>query len=176
MQAHIYLQDVVKPHSASLICFNLGYLPSAEDKSRTATQQHTTVAAVAAALNVVNSRGLISIMAYIGHAGKLPNITRASCVTSHAMPAVCALLGVAGYEGCTCFRRRTLPSLCNQSILCFCLQEVRRSMKQSGSDWKICHQPNGLSVNISISIGRLHLCSCAWPQRTPCPNRCPMPT
>ena len=67
----ICLQDVVALHSASLICFNLGYLPSAEDKPQTATGQHSTLAAVAAALNMVNDRGLISIMAYTGHPGKL---------------------------------------------------------------------------------------------------------
>lgn len=64
------LQDAIELHSASLICFNLGYLPCAEDKNQTVTKQETTVAAVAAALNVVNSRGLISIMAYTGQPGK----------------------------------------------------------------------------------------------------------
>jgi len=67
----VCLQDVVALHSASLICFNLGYLPSAEDKPQTTTEQFSTLAAVAAALNTVNDRGLISIMAYIGHPGKL---------------------------------------------------------------------------------------------------------
>lgn len=66
---HSLMQDVVALHSASLICFNLGYLPSAEDKPQTATGQHSTLAAVAAALNMVNDRGLISIMAYTGHPG-----------------------------------------------------------------------------------------------------------
>lgn len=63
-------QDIVADHSASLVCFNLGYLPSAEDKPETATNQHTTVAAIAAALQVINNRGLISVMAYLGHPGK----------------------------------------------------------------------------------------------------------
>ncbi|DBA98106.1 hypothetical protein WJX77_007997 [Trebouxia sp. C0004] len=66
---HSLMQDVVALHSASLICFNLGYLPSAEDKPETATEQYTTLAAVAAALKMVNDRGLISIMAYTGHPG-----------------------------------------------------------------------------------------------------------
>ncbi|KAL0054284.1 hypothetical protein WJX82_006665 [Trebouxia sp. C0006] len=66
---HSLMQDVVALHSASLICFNLGYLPSAEDKPQTTTEQFSTLAAVAAALNTVNDRGLISIMAYTGHPG-----------------------------------------------------------------------------------------------------------
>lgn len=61
---------MVAARSASLICFNLGYLPSADNKDDTATQQETTVSAVAAALKIVNKQGLISILAYTGHQGK----------------------------------------------------------------------------------------------------------
>ena len=69
MLKFVYVQEIVK-QSASLICFNLGYLPCAEDKLRTVTTKDTTVAAVAAALKVISSRGLISIMAYTQHPGK----------------------------------------------------------------------------------------------------------
>lgn len=66
---HSKMQDFVDQRSASLICFNLGYLPCADGKAETATKQDTTVAAVRAALQVVSSRGLVSILAYIGHPG-----------------------------------------------------------------------------------------------------------
>ena len=65
------MQEVIAEHSASLICFNLGYLPSAPDKDKTSTKQQTTVAAVAAALKTVSKRGLISLLAYTGQPGKL---------------------------------------------------------------------------------------------------------
>ena len=64
------MQEVVAERSASLICFNLGYLPAAHDKDNTSTRQQTTVSAVAAALKTVNNRGLISVLAYTGHPGK----------------------------------------------------------------------------------------------------------
>ena len=64
------MQEVVAEQSASLICFNLGYLPAAHDKDGTSTKQHTTVSAVAAALKIVSKRGLISLLAYTGHPGK----------------------------------------------------------------------------------------------------------
>ena len=64
------MQEVVAAQSASLICFNLGYLPSASDKDATATIHQTTVPAVAAALQTINQHGLISILAYTGHPGK----------------------------------------------------------------------------------------------------------
>ena len=64
------VQDTVAAQSAGLICFNLGYLPSADNRDDTATQCQTTVSAVVAALNTVGKQGLISIMAYTGHQGK----------------------------------------------------------------------------------------------------------
>lgn len=65
------VQEVVAEQCASLICFNLGYLPGAHDKDNTSTKQQTTVSAVAAALKVVSKRGLISLLAYTEHPGKL---------------------------------------------------------------------------------------------------------
>lgn len=65
-----YYQDSVVPGCASLICFNLGYLPSSEQpKHATVTKLDTTIAALHAALQAVQSGGLISVVAYTGHPG-----------------------------------------------------------------------------------------------------------
>ena len=64
------IQDFLDQHSASVICFNLGYLPSADGKAETATKQETTIAAVKAALEVIKETGIVTVMAYIGHAGE----------------------------------------------------------------------------------------------------------
>ena len=63
----MHIQDFVDQHSASVICFNLGYLPFADSKAETATKQETTVAAVKAALEVVKETGIVTVMAYVGH-------------------------------------------------------------------------------------------------------------
>lgn len=70
LQLYLVVQEVVAGQAASLICFNLGYLPAAHDKDNTSTKQQTTVSAVAAALKTVSKRGLISLLAYTGHPGK----------------------------------------------------------------------------------------------------------
>ncbi len=51
----------------ALVMFNLGYLPHG-DKSLT-TQPETTLCALDAALNILKPSGIISILAYRGHAG-----------------------------------------------------------------------------------------------------------
>lgn len=63
-------QEVVAEQSPALICFNLGYLPSAHDKDSTSTRHDTTVSAVSAALKIISKRGLVSLLAYTGHPGK----------------------------------------------------------------------------------------------------------
>lgn len=64
------VQEIVAEQSATLICFNLGYLPSADDKASTSTKHETTVSAVAAALETISKRGLVSLLAYTGHPGR----------------------------------------------------------------------------------------------------------
>ena len=74
-----------------MICFNLGYLPGSEhSKELTATRKETTVKALNAAVKIIKTKGLISIMAYIGHAGM-------ACVLINA--ALYSLAGPAGFGG-----------------------------------------------------------------------------
>lgn len=70
------VQEIVAEQSATLICFNLGYLPSADDKASTSTKHDTTVSAVAAALKTISKRGLVSLLAYTGHPGNSTCCTR----------------------------------------------------------------------------------------------------
>eukprot|EP00850_Spirogloea_muscicola_P006240 SM000029S10535 [mRNA] locus=s29:633725:635343:- [translate_table: standard] len=64
---HSKLVDFVPPASASLVAFNLGYLPGGNKE--VITRNGTTLKALAAATVVVAPGGLISIIAYIGHPG-----------------------------------------------------------------------------------------------------------
>ncbi|GBF94396.1 rRNA methylase [Raphidocelis subcapitata] len=64
---HSRLQEVVGSVAARVVAFNLGYLPSG-DKSLV-TRAETTVAALEAALEVLQPGGLLTIMAYTGHPG-----------------------------------------------------------------------------------------------------------
>ena len=64
---HSDMLSHVPAGTAKLVCFNLGYLPSA-DKS-VITQSGTTIAAIEAALEALMPGGLVSIMCYTGHEG-----------------------------------------------------------------------------------------------------------
>jgi hypothetical protein len=62
---HSMMSQVVEAKSAKLIAFNLGYLPGA-DKTCT-TMRNSSVAAIQASLEVLQSDGLLSITCYPGH-------------------------------------------------------------------------------------------------------------
>lgn len=64
---HESMAKVVPERTVSAVMFNLGYLPRA-DKACT-TGPATTLAALSAAITRLRPGGLISIMAYTGHAG-----------------------------------------------------------------------------------------------------------
>ncbi|KAI8476938.1 MAG: putative rRNA methylase-domain-containing protein [Monoraphidium minutum] len=66
---HSRLQELVGSCAARVVVFNLGYLP-AGDKSIT-TNAATTVAALEAALEVLQPGGLVTVIAYTGHPGGL---------------------------------------------------------------------------------------------------------
>jgi predicted methyltransferase len=66
-RCHSTLHEVVGTHAASLICFNLGYLPGG-DKA-IVTQESSTIAGVEAACEVLRPGGLLSMLCYIGHPG-----------------------------------------------------------------------------------------------------------
>ncbi|XP_049931271.1 uncharacterized protein LOC116267813 isoform X2 [Nymphaea colorata] len=68
LMCHSRMQDVVpKGKSIRLIAFNLGYLPRG-DKTVT-TVPETTFQALQSATEILDSGGLISIIAYVGHPG-----------------------------------------------------------------------------------------------------------
>lgn len=52
---------------AQLVCFNLGFLPGGEREL--ITKPGTTIAAIQAALDIVQPSGLVSVLAYTGHPG-----------------------------------------------------------------------------------------------------------
>lgn len=54
--------------AARFVCFNLGFLPGG-DRS-IISQPATSVAAVKAAMNILEPGGIISVLAYVGHPGK----------------------------------------------------------------------------------------------------------
>ena len=60
-----YMQEHVQ--SASFVCFNLGFLPGGERSL--VTQPDTTLAALQAALRILEPQGLISVLCYVGHPG-----------------------------------------------------------------------------------------------------------
>jgi SAM-dependent methyltransferase len=69
-QDHASLRQVVPPElhgQISVVMFNLGYLPGG-DKS-VITRQESTLPAIRAALHVLRSGGLVTILAYPGHPG-----------------------------------------------------------------------------------------------------------
>ena len=53
--------------SAHFVCFNLGFLPGGERSI--VTQPATTVAALQAAIDILEPQGLISVLCYVGHSG-----------------------------------------------------------------------------------------------------------
>ncbi|CAM9855934.1 unnamed protein product [Discosporangium mesarthrocarpum] len=55
------------PESVKLIVYNLGYLPGAEDKMSTKTEKEDTLASLEAALPLLVTGGVISVMCYRGH-------------------------------------------------------------------------------------------------------------
>eukprot|EP00271_Cylindrocystis_brebissonii_P020267 TRINITY_DN6643_c0_g1_i1.p1 TRINITY_DN6643_c0_g1~~TRINITY_DN6643_c0_g1_i1.p1 ORF type:complete len:287 (-),score=11.68 TRINITY_DN6643_c0_g1_i1:442-1302(-) len=62
---HSQLGECVPESSASLVVFNLGYLPGGEKEM--VTKRSTTLRALESATSVVAPGGLISVMAYVGH-------------------------------------------------------------------------------------------------------------
>lgn len=55
--------------AAQFVCFNLGFFPGGDHS--VITRPTSTLAAVQAAMDVVLPRGIISVLAYVGHPGKL---------------------------------------------------------------------------------------------------------
>lgn len=70
---------------ARVVAFNLGYLPGG-DKAIT-TAMSTTTAAVEAALEVVTSGGVVSILAYTGHPGGLEEYNAVKELITQLPPA-----------------------------------------------------------------------------------------
>lgn len=67
---HACLQDfVLKKHRGwvAVVMFNLGYLPGG-DKSLV-TQEHSTLSAIKQSLELLRPEGLLTVLAYTGHAG-----------------------------------------------------------------------------------------------------------
>lgn len=62
---HSRMQEIVEPASATLIAFNLGYLPGG-NKALT-TMLDTTISALKASLSCLKPGGLLSITCYPGH-------------------------------------------------------------------------------------------------------------
>ncbi|KAK9812275.1 hypothetical protein WJX73_009643 [Symbiochloris irregularis] len=73
---HSRMQEHVQPptNSVKLVCFNLGYFPGSnkdeqESGTRIVTQPNTTIAAITAALDLLQEGGAVSVLAYSAHAG-----------------------------------------------------------------------------------------------------------
>ncbi|BDA41453.1 Putative rRNA methylase YtqB [Coccomyxa sp. Obi] len=62
---HSTLKEHVQ--AAHLVCFNLGFLPGGDRE--VISRPDTTVAAIKAAMSILEPRGVISILAYVGHPG-----------------------------------------------------------------------------------------------------------
>lgn len=85
-QGHQHLSDVlpdrVRGHVAAVM-FNLGYLPGSD--KRLTTQADTTLTALHASLAWLRPGGVLSVLAYRGHAGGLQEADRVlDWMTSHA--------------------------------------------------------------------------------------------
>ncbi|KAI3456676.1 hypothetical protein Pfo_013339 [Paulownia fortunei] len=63
---HTKMEELV-PVVMLLVAFNLGYLPGGDKKIK--TESETTLLALEAAKRILAPRGLISIVAYVGHSG-----------------------------------------------------------------------------------------------------------
>lgn len=63
-RSHAEMETFV--NRARVVCFNLGYLPSGDKDVTTTTE--STIAAVEAAMRILEENGVITVMAYPGHA------------------------------------------------------------------------------------------------------------
>lgn len=63
--AHASAQEHVR--SANFVCFNLGFLPGGERSI--ITRPASTIAALRAAVDILQPQGLISMLCYLGHSG-----------------------------------------------------------------------------------------------------------
>lgn len=70
---------------ARVVAFNLGYLPGGDKGVTTATP--STLAAVEAALEVVTSGGVVSVLAYTGHPGGLEEYEAVKQLIAELPPA-----------------------------------------------------------------------------------------
>lgn len=69
VKCHSRLKEALEGHQPpTFICFNLGFLPLATDKS-IKTEVSTTVAALQAAHDSLAEGGCVCVLAYIGHPG-----------------------------------------------------------------------------------------------------------
>lgn len=66
-ESHHLLAGHVAPRSASAVMFNLGYLPGGDHAI--VTRPETTVAALRAAVEVLRTDGILSVLCYRGHPG-----------------------------------------------------------------------------------------------------------
>ncbi|KAL8461902.1 hypothetical protein ACS0TY_033104 [Phlomoides rotata] len=65
---HSKMEELVRSgDTVRLVAFNLGYLPGGDKKIK--TESDTTLLALEAAKKILSRRGLISILAYVGHSG-----------------------------------------------------------------------------------------------------------
>lgn len=82
----------IEPGSIAAVMFNLGYLPRGDHEITTTAE--TTVAAVAAAIDVIRPGGVISILCYRGHAGGPEEYAAVASLLEHRAAEV----EVATYE------------------------------------------------------------------------------
>ena len=82
------VDEAVGPGACDLVAFNLGYLPgqSRDLQGAGRTRAETTAAALRKCLPAVRPGGLVSVMAYVGHAGGRAEYEAASEVLA-ALPA-----------------------------------------------------------------------------------------
>ncbi|MCF6311757.1 MAG: methyltransferase domain-containing protein [Verrucomicrobiales bacterium] len=59
--------ESVLPQQVQAVMFNLGYLPGGD--KQVITSAHSTIAALQAALRLLSAKGIVTIVAYIGHPG-----------------------------------------------------------------------------------------------------------
>ncbi|GBG59256.1 hypothetical protein CBR_g32272 [Chara braunii] len=80
---HSRISEYLPPNSVKLITFNLGYLPGS-DKS-IITTRGTTLTAIEESMKALAPRGVISIIAYVGHDGGMDEY-EAICRLGEALP------------------------------------------------------------------------------------------
>jgi len=84
----------------SLVCFNLGFLPGGDRAVKTAPE--STVPAIHGALDFLGRRGLLSILAYVGHQGG-PQERDAVEATLAGLPSQdwsCSEIRMVNRQGC----------------------------------------------------------------------------